>query len=99
MLRQVAWGYKHIRIQMDKVANALSSDVTVDSGISVLRRVKRLLRTEGQWNIKYVNRECNLIANHLAKHSLSWKAPLQLLEAPPASIATSIQHDKAFRFS
>ncbi|MBA0845182.1 hypothetical protein Goarm_022909, partial [Gossypium armourianum] len=46
---------------------------SVDSGITLLRRVKRILCFEGQWKIKCVPRECNLIANQLAKISLSWQ--------------------------
>ncbi|KAH1115237.1 hypothetical protein J1N35_008615 [Gossypium stocksii] len=54
-----------------EVVRALSMEETVDFGITLLRRVKRLLRSESQWEIKYVPRECNLIADQLAKISLS----------------------------
>ncbi|KAH1032603.1 hypothetical protein J1N35_044777 [Gossypium stocksii] len=40
-------------------------------------------------------RECNLIADQLAKISLSWKLPLQVFEVPPDSVVMTIQQDKA----
>ncbi|KAH1057201.1 hypothetical protein J1N35_035266 [Gossypium stocksii] len=42
-------GYSNVRIQTEnlEVIKALSSKIGVDSGITVLRRVKRLLRSEG----------------------------------------------------
>ncbi|KAH1047516.1 hypothetical protein J1N35_038300 [Gossypium stocksii] len=64
-----------------------------DFGITLLRRIKRLLRSEGQWNVKHVPRECNLIADQLAKISLSWQTPLQVIEVPPALVATVLQND------
>ncbi|KAH1106715.1 hypothetical protein J1N35_010483 [Gossypium stocksii] len=73
--------------------------LAVDLDITMLRRVKQLLNSESQWEIKYVNRECNLIADHLAKLSFSWKSPLRLFEAPLDSVVTYIQQDKVFRFS
>ncbi|MBA0669259.1 hypothetical protein Goklo_007465 [Gossypium klotzschianum] len=45
---------------------------SVDSGITLLRRFKQFLRSKGQWEIKYVPRKCNLIADQLAKISLFW---------------------------
>ncbi|MBA0729375.1 hypothetical protein Golax_020519, partial [Gossypium laxum] len=94
-------GYKKVRIQTDKleVVRALSMEETVDSGITLLRRVKRFLRSEGQWEIKYVPRECNLIADQLAMISLSWQTSLQIFEVPPDLVVTAIQQDKAFRVS
>ncbi|MBA0796049.1 hypothetical protein Gohar_006849, partial [Gossypium harknessii] len=62
---------------------ALSIEELVDSGITLLRRVKRFLCSEGQWEIKYVLRECNLIADQLAKISLSWQTSLQIFDVPP----------------
>ncbi|KAA3459823.1 Retrovirus-related Pol polyprotein LINE-1 [Gossypium australe] len=59
-------------------------------------RIKRLLHSEDQWEIKYVPRECNLIADQLAKISLSWQTSLQIFEVPPDVVVTTIQQDKAF---
>ncbi|KAH1106567.1 hypothetical protein J1N35_010335 [Gossypium stocksii] len=92
-------GYKKVQIQTDnlEVVRVLSMEETEDSGITLLRRVKRLLRSKGQWDVKYVPRECNLIADQLAKISLSWQAPLSVFEVPPDLVATVIQKEKAFR--
>ncbi|KAG8485897.1 hypothetical protein CXB51_020227 [Gossypium anomalum] len=93
--------YKKVQIQIDnlEVVRALSMKETIDSGITLLKRVKRLLCFEGQWEIKYVPRECNLIADQLAKISLSLQTPLQLFEVFPDLVVTTIQQDKAFRVS
>ncbi|KAA3478688.1 LINE-1 reverse transcriptase isogeny [Gossypium australe] len=66
-------GYKRVKIQTDnlEVVRALSMEDTVDFGITLLRRVKRLLHSECQCEIKHVPRECNLIADRLAKIYLS----------------------------
>ncbi|KAH1066462.1 hypothetical protein J1N35_031449 [Gossypium stocksii] len=66
-------GYKKVQIQSDnlEVVRALSMEGAEDFGINLLRRIKRLLRSKGQWNVNHVLRECNLIADQLAKISLS----------------------------
>ncbi|MBA0843598.1 hypothetical protein Goarm_000770, partial [Gossypium armourianum] len=74
-------GYKKVRILKE----------SVDSDITLLRRVKRFLRSEGQWEIKYVPRECNLIVDQLAKISLSWQTSLQIFEVPPNLVVMAIQ--------
>ncbi|MBA0867610.1 hypothetical protein Goshw_001919 [Gossypium schwendimanii] len=63
---------------------------SMDFDITLLKRVKRFLRSEGQWEIKYVLRECNLIANQLARISLSWQTSLQIFEAPLDLVVTAI---------
>ncbi|KAH1092020.1 hypothetical protein J1N35_019277 [Gossypium stocksii] len=92
---------QNARIQTDnlEVVNALSMEALVDLGITILRRIKRLMQFDGQCKITYINRECNLITDQLAKISLSWKLPLQVFEVPPDSVAMTIQQDKAFRIS
>ncbi|KAH1107514.1 hypothetical protein J1N35_011282 [Gossypium stocksii] len=92
---------KKARIQTDnlEVVKILSMDAPVDSGITILRRIKRLMRSDGQWEITYINKECNLTADRLAKISLSWKLPLQVFEVPLDSVAMTIQQDKAFRIN
>ncbi|KAH1090779.1 hypothetical protein J1N35_018036 [Gossypium stocksii] len=91
--------HKKVRIQSDNldVVKALSMEVSVDSRNTVLRRIKRLLSSEGQWEIKYVPKECNLIIDQLAKIGLSWKSSLQLLEALPDLVVSAIEQDQAFR--
>ncbi|KAG8493054.1 hypothetical protein CXB51_010395 [Gossypium anomalum] len=98
ILVSLSKGYKKVRIQSDNldVVKALSMEVSVDSSITVLRRVKRLMLSEGQWEIKYIPRECNIITDQLAKISLSWKPSLQLLEAPPDLVVSTIEQDQAF---
>ncbi|MBA0839712.1 hypothetical protein Goarm_005415 [Gossypium armourianum] len=63
---------------------------SMDSDITLLKRVKRFLRSKGQWEIKYVLRECNLIANQLARISLYWQTSLQIFEVPPDLVVTAI---------
>ncbi|MBA0551854.1 hypothetical protein Golob_022715 [Gossypium lobatum] len=46
-----------------EVVRALQGSVTMDSRITVLRRVQRITRIEGQWWIRYVPREVNLVAD------------------------------------
>ncbi|KAH1047387.1 hypothetical protein J1N35_038171 [Gossypium stocksii] len=79
-----------------EVVKDLSMEDTVDSSTTLFRRVKRLLCSEGQWEINYVNRECNLIADQLAKFSLSWKSPLQIFETPPELVVKLIEQDNVF---
>ncbi|KAH1106609.1 hypothetical protein J1N35_010377 [Gossypium stocksii] len=92
-------GYRNVWIQTDnlEMVKVLSSNVASDSGIVVLRRVKRILSTEGLWEIKYVNRDRNLIADQLAKLNLSRKSPFQILDAPPDSVVSLLQRDMTFR--
>ncbi|KAK5772033.1 hypothetical protein PVK06_048294 [Gossypium arboreum] len=91
-------GYKRVRIQTDniEVVRALSMEETVDSGITLLRRVKRILRSEGQWEIMYVPREYNLVADKLANIGLSWQTSLQIFELPPDVVTMSIQQAQDF---
>ncbi|KAK5795421.1 hypothetical protein PVK06_036687 [Gossypium arboreum] len=51
-------GYKRVRIQTDnlEVVRALKMEETVDLGITLLRRIKRVLHSEDQWETKYVIR-------------------------------------------
>ncbi|KAK5843088.1 hypothetical protein PVK06_005519 [Gossypium arboreum] len=94
-------GHKKVKIQTNnlEVVRALTMEENVNFDITLLRRVKRVLFSEDQWVIKYVPRECNLIADQLAKISLSWQTSLQIFEFPPIVVAMTIQQDKAFRVS
>lgn len=51
--------------------NALTEKEMEDSGTTVLRRVQRILRSEGQWHIRYAPREKNLVAGRMIKLSQS----------------------------
>ncbi|MBA0671525.1 hypothetical protein Goklo_028954, partial [Gossypium klotzschianum] len=66
-------GYKRITIMTDnlEVAQILSDMDLEDSGITVLRRTLRILHLEGEWRIKHIPRNQNLVADRLAKLSLS----------------------------
>ncbi|KAK5786060.1 hypothetical protein PVK06_040687 [Gossypium arboreum] len=66
-------GYKKVKLQTDniEVVRILSMEETEDFGTTLIRRIKRLLHSEGQWEIKHIPRECNLTADQLAKISLS----------------------------
>ncbi|MBA0671524.1 hypothetical protein Goklo_028954, partial [Gossypium klotzschianum] len=52
-------------------AKILSDMDLEDSGITVLRRTLRILHLEGEWRIKHIPRNQNLVADRLAKLSLS----------------------------
>ncbi|KAH1047068.1 hypothetical protein J1N35_037852 [Gossypium stocksii] len=49
---------------------------------------------EGEWKIKHIPRSRNLVANHLAKMSLSWKSNLQVTDEAPKEILDLLQVDK-----
>ncbi|XP_052882299.1 probable glutathione S-transferase [Gossypium arboreum] len=61
----------------------------------MLRRVKRILESEGQWWIRYVPREANSVADCLAKMSLEWKISLQIYENPPDAVLAMLQRDQS----
>ncbi|KAA3453503.1 reverse transcriptase [Gossypium australe] len=94
-------GYKRVKIQTDnlEVVRLLSTKDVVDSENTLLKRVKRLLYSVGQWEIKHVPRECNLTADQLAKIGLSWQTSLRIFEVPPDVVVTAFLQVKAFNVS
>ncbi|MBA0821951.1 hypothetical protein Goarm_018774 [Gossypium armourianum] len=66
-------GYKRIIIMTDnlEVAQNLADLDLEDSEITVLRRTQHIMQSEGEWKIKHILRNQNLVANRLAKLSLS----------------------------
>lgn len=50
--------------------------------------------SEGQWKIRLVTRESNMIADHLAKQGLAWTLNLQILDVPPKKVLGELQQDK-----
>ncbi|KAA3460139.1 reverse transcriptase [Gossypium australe] len=94
-------GYKKVRIQTDnlEVIWALTMEDMANSGNTLLRRIKRLMNSEGQWEIKYVPREGNLTADKLAKTGLSWQTPLRVFEVPPDVVITTLLRDKEYNVS
>ncbi|MBA0585485.1 hypothetical protein Gorai_016259 [Gossypium raimondii] len=71
-------GLNKATIQTDnlEVVRALPDGMLVDAKITVIRRVQRIMRTEGQRIIMYIPREINLVADGLAKLSLEWESRL-----------------------
>lgn len=69
---------KRVIIQTNKleVFRVLQGNAMTDSGIIVFRRIQWIMKAEGQWRIRYVPRECNLVADCLAKLSLIWRSSL-----------------------
>ncbi|KAA3453419.1 reverse transcriptase [Gossypium australe] len=94
-------GYKKIKIRSDnlEVVRILSTKDMADSGSTLIRRVKGLLLSEDQWEIKHIPRENNLTADQMAKIGLHWQNSLRTFEAPPDMVASIFQHDKAFNVS
>ncbi|MBA0585626.1 hypothetical protein Gorai_016394, partial [Gossypium raimondii] len=81
-------GYKgaNIRTNNLEVVTALSMKGLVDLGITLLRRIQKLMSSGGQWVTRYVPRECNSIADRLAKLGLIWQLSLQIFKVPPDAV-------------
>ncbi|KAA3471076.1 (+)-neomenthol dehydrogenase-like [Gossypium australe] len=63
-----------------------------DSAVAfVLRRIRRILRAEGQWCIRHVLKELNHAADCLAKMSLAGKTGLQVFNGAPDEVLELIQ--------
>ncbi|KAA3469259.1 LINE-1 reverse transcriptase isogeny [Gossypium australe] len=94
-------GYKKIKIQSDnlEVVKVLSMEDMIDSGNTLIRRIKRLLHTEVQWDITHVPRECNLAADQMAKIRLSWQIPLRIYEVPPDIMVAAFLQEKVSNVS
>lgn len=90
-------GYKRATIRMDRleVVKTLTEKDIKDLGITVLRRVQRLIRFEGQWNITYVPRERNLVAARMTKLGLNQKSSLPTFDTPPKEVGI-LQQDLTF---
>ncbi|MBA0749912.1 hypothetical protein Gogos_003785, partial [Gossypium gossypioides] len=68
------------------------SDIDLEySGITMLRRTHHILQIEGEWRIKHIPRNQNLVADRLAKLSLSWKSSLQVIDEAPKDILNLLQ--------
>ncbi|MBA0780645.1 hypothetical protein Gotri_004723, partial [Gossypium trilobum] len=89
-------GYTRIIIMTEnlEVAQILSDMDLEDSGITMLRRTHRILQSEGEWRIKHIPRNQNLVADRLAKLNLSWKSSLQVIDEAPKDILDLLQVDK-----
>ncbi|MBA0664277.1 hypothetical protein Goklo_004315 [Gossypium klotzschianum] len=52
------------------------------------------MRAELKWRIKHIPRNRNLVADCLAKLSLSWKSSFQVIYEAPKEIIDLLQEDK-----
>ncbi|KAH1065452.1 hypothetical protein J1N35_030439 [Gossypium stocksii] len=88
-------GYRRAIIMTDnlEVAQNLEDLDLEDSGITVLSRTQQILRSEGEWKIKHIARDLNLIADRLAKLGLNWKTSLQVLNQVPKEVKDLLQAD------
>lgn len=82
-----------IRTDNLEVIQALLKEHDNDFGITVLRRVQRIMQSDGQWQIQYVPRENNLIADYLTNLGLAWNSEFQVLEASPSDVLGFIPKD------
>lgn len=75
-------GYKWAIVHTDEpnVVQALIYNGLKNLGIIVLKKAQRVMRSKGQWWIRYMLRECNIIVNQLAKLSLAWMSSLQVFD-------------------
>ncbi|KAH1128836.1 hypothetical protein J1N35_000214 [Gossypium stocksii] len=87
--------FKRATIQTNnlEVAKALQENLMKNSGITVFRRVRRLMETEGQWCIRYVPRDFNKVADCLAKLSLARKSSLHVYDSAPIEVLELFQED------
>lgn len=72
----------------------LCNNEMADSGIIVIKRIKQIIRIKGQWKIRFVLREYNLVANFLVKLSLTWRLRLQVLDVAPIEVLDLLQQNK-----
>ncbi|MBA0837894.1 hypothetical protein Goarm_010008 [Gossypium armourianum] len=66
-----------------------------DSSITLIRRLRRIMRIEGQWQIRYMPREHIIVVGRLAKLSLTLKLSLQVFDVASIVILEVLQQDKA----
>lgn len=79
-----------------EMLNALTTNSTKDFSITILRWVQRLMNSEEQWQVQYVPREENLIADRLAKLGLAWKSSLQFMDTPLFEVMEVLPQDRFF---
>lgn len=88
-------GYKRATIQTNnlEVAQILTGKTMEDTCITILRRTQKIMSFDGQWQIRYIPREKNLVTDRLAKLCLLWKSTLQTFDKPPKEMLETLQHD------
>ncbi|MBA0709737.1 hypothetical protein Golax_024759 [Gossypium laxum] len=89
------WGYKRATIQTDnlEVVRALTVEWSKDLGITLIRRIQRVMNYEGQWEIIYVPKNCNSSADRLAKLSLAWQSNLQNFDVLSDDVLEALKQD------
>ncbi|MBA0556714.1 hypothetical protein Golob_026793, partial [Gossypium lobatum] len=82
LLVMLSKGFKRAMIQTYnlEVARSLQENMMTDSGIIMLKRVRRIMRTEGQQCIRYVPKDFNKVADCLVKLSLVRNSRLQVYD-------------------
>ncbi|KAK5826337.1 hypothetical protein PVK06_021255 [Gossypium arboreum] len=81
-------GYRQATIQTDNldVVQTLNDIGLEDSGITLFRRLRQIMRIKRHWQIRHVPREHNSITNRLTKFSLTWKSNLQVFDVAPIEV-------------
>lgn len=90
-------GFRKVTIQSNNLeaVRVLQESLMTDPGITVLRRIQRIFRTEGQWYSKHVSRDLNHAIDCLDKMSLVGKTCLQVFNGAPNEVVEFIQQVKS----
>ncbi|MBA0571874.1 hypothetical protein Golob_002243 [Gossypium lobatum] len=82
MITSLSNGFNRVVIHTDnlEVVQALQDNLLEDSGITILKRVQRIMSTEGRWLIRHIPRADNRVAVCLAKLSLEGRTCLQVYD-------------------
>ncbi|KAK5783679.1 hypothetical protein PVK06_038192 [Gossypium arboreum] len=95
ILRSKGFTKAMIHIDNLEVARALHDGMLVDADITMLKRVQRIMRTDGQWSIRYILGENNLVADTLVKLSLEWESRLQIYDKAPNEVLDVLNKEQA----
>ncbi|MBA0630279.1 hypothetical protein Godav_002394 [Gossypium davidsonii] len=78
MITSLSNGFNRVVIHTDnlEVVQALQDDLLEDSGITILKRVQRIMSTERRWLIRHIPREENRVAVCLVKLSVEGRTGL-----------------------
>ncbi|MBA0718604.1 hypothetical protein Golax_006344 [Gossypium laxum] len=89
-------GFRRVIVQFDnvEVVKVLQDEAIMDSRMTLLRRIQQIMRIGGQWRIRYIPRENNLVVDYLAKLSLT-RSGLQIFDDVPNEVLKILQQDKA----
>ncbi|MFQ6647731.1 hypothetical protein Gotur_021565 [Gossypium turneri] len=95
MITSLSNGFNRVVIHSDnlEVVQALQDNLLKDSGITILKRVQRIMSTEGRWLIRHFPREENRVAVCLAKLSVEGRTSLQVYDECPLQVYDKCLHD------